>query len=416
MIAAVSRFLCGYLEVLLCGKYPGRFFNLCARNGICLWNITQTNKKQYRFSIGLSDFWKLRPLCRKTHVRLLIQKRHGIWFPIKKYHRRVCFLASFFAVFGLLWILSDHVWKIAISGNSYLSEAVLTDYLAENGWGYGTRKEAIDCTALELSLRTDFPEIIWASSYLKGTMLVVEIQENLMTDTADRPEAEEGVIVNIEAANDAVITSIITRSGTALVKAGDSVSAGDLLVLGTEEIIDDDGNTASVLTLPADADILGSVSYEYSDVIPLQDTVYTDTGESSRCYFLSVLGHTIYVPYKDPGYEQAQSFSKYRQLCILDHFYLPVFWGSKEWMAQTKTTRILDADAAKETALSHLNHFLSELEENGVSITGKNVIMKKEEDFYSVSGTVEGTTNIGVYVRQEVTESSEEGRITDEYE
>jgi hypothetical protein len=100
----------------------------------------------------------------------------------------------------------------------------------------------------------------------------------------------------------------------------------------------------------------------------------------------------------------------------LDHFYLPVFWGSREWIEQTKTTRILDADAAKEAALSNLNHFLSELEENGVSITGKNVIMKKEEDFYSVSGTIEGTTNIGTYVREEVTESSEEGRITDEYE
>jgi similar to stage IV sporulation protein len=416
MIAAVSRFLSGYLEVLLWGKYPGRFFNLCARNGICLWDLSQTEEKQYRFSIGLSDFWKIRPLCRKTHVRILIKKRHGIWFPIKKYHRRVCFLASFFAVFSLLWILSDHVWKITISGNSYLSEAVLTDYLAENGWGYGTRKDEIDCAALELSLRTDFPEIIWASSYLKGTMLVVEIQENLMTETADRPEEEDGVIVNIEAASDAVITSIITRSGTALVKAGDSVEAGELLVLGTEEILDDDGNTASVLTLPADADIQGSVSYDYSDVIPLNETTYTDTGESSTSYFLEFLGKTVYFPYTDPGYEYARSLTEYRQLCILDHFYLPVFWGSREWIEQTKTTRILDADAAKEAALSNLNHFLSELEENGVSITGKNVIMKKEEDLYSVSGTIEGTTNIGTYVREEVTGSSEEGRITDEYE
>jgi similar to stage IV sporulation protein len=416
MILRVYRFLCGYLEVLLRGKYPGRFLNLCAKNGICLWNVSQTKEKQYRFCIGLSDFWNIRPLCRKAHVRVLIQKRHGIWFPIKKYYRRVCFLAAFWSVFCLLWILSDHVWKIEISGNSYLSEQVLTDYLTANGWGYGARKNEIDCDAVELSLRTDFPEIIWASSYLKGTMLVVEIQENLKTEAAESPAEEEDATVNLAAAKEAVITSIITRNGTPLVKAGDTVEEGELLVLGAEEILDDNGEVASVLYLPADADIMGSVTYDYSDVISREEVRFADTGISSSRYFLEILEHTFWIPFQEPEYEQARSFREYHQLCILDHFYLPVFWGREDWFAQEEITVSVDEDLAKQTALEHLNQFLSELEENGVSITDKNVIMKKEQDSYYITGTIRGTESIGVYVRGQRQELPEEGSLTDEYE
>jgi similar to stage IV sporulation protein len=416
MILKFYRFLCGYLEVLLWGKYPGRFFNLCARNGICLWKVSQTKEKQYRFCIRLRDFWKIRPLCRKAHVRLLIRKRHGICFPIRKYHRRVCFLAAFWSVLCLLWILSDHVWKIEISGNSYLSEQVLTDYLTANNWGYGARKNEIDCSDVELSLRRDFPEIIWASSYLKGTMLVVEIQENLKTETTERPKEEEDATVNLAAAKEALITSIITRSGTPLVKAGDTVEEGTILVLGQEEILDDNGEVASVLYLPADADIMGSVTYEYSDVIPRETICYEDTGISSRRYFLEILDHTLWIPFYEPGYVWSRNFREYHQLCILDHFYLPVFWGREESFEQEETQITLDDEAAKQTALSHLDQFLLELEENGVSITDKNVIMRKEKDSYYITGTICGTESIGVYVRGQRQELLGEDSLTDEYE
>jgi similar to stage IV sporulation protein len=383
---------------------------------MCLWNVSQTKEKQYRFCIGLSDFWKIGPLCRKAHVRILIRKRHGIWFPIKKYHRRVCFLAAFWSVLCLLWILSGHVWKIEISGNSYLSEQVLTDYLTANNWGYGALKNEIDCDDVELSLRRDFPEIIWASSYLKGTMLVVEIQENLKTEDANQPTEEDDATVDLAAAKEAVITSIITRNGTSLVKAGDTVEEGDLLVLGQEEILDDNGEVASILYLPADADIMGSVTYDYSDVIPRESTRYEDTGTGSSRYFLEILEYNLWIPFREPGYEQARSFREYHQLCILDHFYLPVFWGREDWFEQEEITVSVDEEEAKQTALDHLNQFLSELEENGVSITDKNVIMRKEQDSYYITGTIRGTESIGVYVWGQRQEIPEEGSLTDEYE
>jgi hypothetical protein len=76
----------------------------------------------------------------------------------------------------------------------------------------------------------------------------------------------------------------------------------------------------------------------------------------------------------------------------------------------------VDEDSAKQTALEHLNQFLAELEENGVSITDKNVIMKKEQDSYYITGTIRGTESIGVYVRGQRQEIPEEGSLTDEYE
>lgn len=417
MMLMLFRFIKGYLEIAVSGRKAGRFFNLCARNDMMLWNVIQTGEDCYRFRILLADYRRIRPIRRKTHVRLTILKRHGLPFGIWKYRRRFLFPAALLVVSGILWCLSGYIWKIDIQGNSYLSDDVLIRYLQSNSWGYGSKKSGIDCAQIELALRTDFSEIIWASSYMRGTMLVVEVQENIKTDGAqEAAAAPEDACVSIAADKEAVIASIITRNGTPLVKAGDTVAAGDILVLGQEEVLDDNGEVAEYLYLPADADILGYVTYTYTDTIPASATVKEDTGESSTRYFVEIFGKTFVFPFKKPDYDCYFCIRDYEQIKLLDDFYLPVFYGRECYYRQQEETAEYGKEEAKALAEQHLEQFLRELEENGASVLEKNVTMKTDGGQYFVNGTIYVSEPIGCYQYEERTVVPEEGALTDEYE
>lgn len=404
MIQRIYRFLRGYLTLLLSGRKAGRFLNLCTRRGMDVWDVLPEDEDRYQLNMYLKDFRDVRPLCRKTKTKLRIKKRHGLPFVLYHYRRRILFPAAFAMVAGILLFSSNFVWKIEIDGNSYLSDDTIIRYLEEKNAGFGTSKKDIDLDALELSLRQDFPQIIWASSYIEGTKLVVELQENLKADdnslavTSQNSASCEDII----AQKDGVIASIITRNGMPMVKVGDEVAVGDLLVSGRQEILDDAGNIKEYFYQSADADIMGYVTYPYEERIPVTTLKNEDTGNTHSVYFLEFLGNRIETPKIFNDFEHYYCIEDYYQLHFTDNFYLPVFWGKKCYVEQAVQEETYDESEAKELAAEHFYQFLSDLEENGVSIIGKNVMIDKIGDFYQVSGTIQACEPIGTKAPTEI--------------
>lgn len=417
MILWLYRLFCGYLKVSLTGRKSGRFLNLCARHDMLLWNVASKEEDSYQFCMYLKDFRKVRPLCRKTGTRLRITKRCGLPFFLYRYRKRIWFPAAFMLVAGFILFCSGFVWKIEIVGNSYLSEDVIIQYLKTQNAGFGTPKSDIDCDALELSLRQDFPQVIWASSYIEGTKLVVEIQENLKKeevfseqDSTD-PECED-----LTASKDAVIASMITRNGTPYVKVGDTVAAGDILVSGRQEILDDSGEVKEYFYQTADADIMGYVTYVYEDTIPVTSAERVDTGNSHTVYFAEIFGKRLETPQFWKPFEQEYCIEDYHQIQLSGNFYLPVFFGEKQLIEQEIREHTYEKEEAKELAETHLKYFLEDLEENGVSIIDKNVMIEKIGNSYQVSGTIQACESIAQRTPTERIEIQKEGTESDEHE
>ena len=391
MLKGFCLWLRGYVLLSIKGQKAGRFLNLCTRHGIKVWDIHFSEPDSYCCSILVRDFFKIRPLVHKTRVHIHIRYKKGLPFYLHRYRSRGCFALMLFGILFLILYSTGFVWKIELIGNSYVTEDVMVNYLTDTGNGFGTAKSKIDCDALELAIRNDFPEVIWASVYLDGTRLVILIQENLLSaELADSiTSGTDTSCGNLTAAKDAQVASIITRSGTPLVREGDMVLAGDILVSGICDIIDDNGEVADQIYTTADADITGYVTYEYSDVIPVEYTFYEPEAESKVCYSIALFDKTLSFPW-DSIHEEGDYYviEEYRQLCLSDNIYLPVFWEKKCYTHQNACTVLLTQQEAKDMANEHFSKFLKELEENGVSIIDKNVMMKSGENEYTVSGTV----------------------------
>lgn len=398
MMKKILRFWFGVLSVELSGKGAARFLSLCVKRGITLWNIAVVDEYRYHFSIYMDDYLLVGPIRKKTHVKLKILEKSGFPRIFHLYRYRIAFLLSFLlAGFGI-YRMTDYIWKIEIEGNSYLSDECIINYLSNLGWGYGTKKNDIDLRLLELSLRKDFDEVIWSTSYVEGTKLVVKMQENLIDvkENLNTEDLAEGCW-NIVADCDGTVLSIITRNGTPNIKNGEDFLKGDILVSGKEAIIDDAGEIAEYLYLPADADIYAYVTYNYANTIPVMYESVQETGRKNCQYYFGIGEKRFYFPFWEKNYEKTYLYNDYHQVKLFDNLYLPFYYGKIIKTEQEQKLQNLDYNEAKEIAELQFEDFIIDLEENGVSIIRKNVMMIKNGDHYEITGKVYVNQKVGCY-------------------
>lgn len=84
-MTALLRYLSGYVCVELTGYATERFLNLCTNHDINLWNMDH-KEDTYTFCMSLEDFWKIRPMVRKTRTKIRLQRdAEGHFFvPLSK--------------------------------------------------------------------------------------------------------------------------------------------------------------------------------------------------------------------------------------------------------------------------------------------------------------------------------------------
>lgn len=412
MLLSAMKYVKGYVYVQLTGYAPERFLNLCGNRDILIWNLKPC-EEGYFFCISVQGFRELKPILKKTKTRIRILKRCGMPFTAFRYRKRKVYGAGV-VLFGiLLYYLSGFVWNIEVNGNSYLSEEVILDFLEEENSTFGVRKNAIDCAKLEENLRSRFEDVIWTSIKIYGTKMTVDIQENLL------PEEEyvqtDDTVYDIIASKDGVIKEILTRSGTPLVTAGSEVKKGDLLVSGRLEIFNDNGEIADYLYNSSDADVVAKVSYVYQDVI---ETKYIDkvkTGNKKSNYVLQIGGKTISNPFFKINYPDYFVLTDTNQLHLTDNFFLPLSITKETYQEYKKVGKVRSEKEVQQIATENLKHYLAHLEEKGIQIIEKNVIIERKSEKYVVSGTIDVYESIVSYQPTElISITREEGQTTDE--
>lgn len=330
------RWFGGYVQVRLLGRQINRFLNLCSRNGIHLWNVSHDLEHCMKVQLRLRDFYLLKPFLRKTKTKLRIIGRHGFPFWCHRHPRLKWCPVFALALICLAFYSSTFIWSIQIEGNDRISERELRLFLAEQQVEVGQKSKSVDCAQLEYDIRKAFSDIGWVSVYMDKTNLFVEVRESLYSEL--HPQVSDGKRYDLIANKDAYIYSMVTRTGTAVASKGMNVKKGDLLVEGICKIYDDSGNVKDVLQLKADAQIIGEVTYFYLE--PLTE--------------FEILALKIAGLYSDE-----------MLYCL---------------------------------ANAKLNHFLENLEENGVIILDKSVMIDKNEKSIAFRGKISAREEIGINI------------------
>lgn len=412
MILSAMKYLQGYVYVYLTGYAPERFLNLCGNHDILIWNLKPC-ENGYCFCISVAGFKSLKPILKKTRTRVKILKKYGMPFKAYRYRKRKVFAAGIFLFGALLYYLSGFIWNIEVNGNSYLSEEVVLDFLKEENAAFGAKKTEVSCPALEEALRSQYSEVIWTSIKIYGTKMTVDIQENLLPEE-DYVKTEDEVY-DIVAAKDGTITEMMTRSGTPLVAAQAEVKKGDILVSGRLEIKNDAGEVAQYLYHSSDADITAYVVYEYSDRIAADYVDEVETGNVQTDYGLQILDVNIKNPFFHNKYQDYTETTDTFQLHLTDNFYLPVSLRKITYQEYENVKKTHTEEEIRQIATKNLENYLTDLEEKGIQIIGKNVIIESKGGKYVVKGTIDAYESIVSYQPTEIYNiTSEEGQETNE--
>lgn len=409
----------GYVRAEVTGSACGRFFNLCVKNGIHLWDVRQLSEGRFSFYAARKEIWDMHPYIRKCGVHMQIKEKGGWWFFFFRYRRRIAFPVALAAVVLLFGYASRFVWKIEVVGNSSLTSETIIDYLQKNGVGLGAAAKEVDCGRLGLALRKDFDQVIWASVSIEGTDMIIELQEKValpekkgsksaeMTgqkpsgETADRSTKANGPDGggDVVAAQDGQVVSIIARRGTPLVKAGDQVKKGQVLIRGKQDILDDSGGVKTQIFEQADGDVEGMVVYPYRDHIPVVQKEKIRGKRHIAALSLDIFGHMVRLPFSG-GKKDTEVIREYHQLHLTHQFYLPVTLEvGYRYDLEVKSVKKSPKEAEEE-AKKHLRLFIRKWNQKGFRIKNQQVEMKKSGKEYQVSGTITGIGELGTCVKK----------------
>lgn len=291
MLKLIIRWIKGYLFVELCGNSPERFINLCRHHKIYIRKVSQ-NSGKHTFYMYAGDYFKIHDIAFKTSTYPHILYRKGIPFLIRAVLSAKSLAPCFILFMAIICILSKIVWNIDISGELRHTDEEISRYLSEINVYEGMRVDKVDGDEIERLIRNRYNDISWVSVELRGTNIYIKLLEaNIMQNRRNN----SGDYSNITASSNGVVKSIITRAGTPMVRPGDKVKKGDILVSGIINIYDDSGEIVKRNPVYADADVYIDTHYKYKDEFDMIYMYRQYTGKKKKSMFLNISGNQFFL-------------------------------------------------------------------------------------------------------------------------
>ena len=249
-----------------------------------LTDVERHSKNETTFKCSYFDHKKVEKHLKTKNVKILKIEHEGLAFKLKTILTSYGILAAMLLSAIFYSIQYQFILRYEVVGLDKLSQNEVVEFVKD---GYSRNKHKIDTSEIEIGLVDKFDKISFVSCMIKGQTLVINIKEKLM------PEEMYGEFAPIVATKSGKISEIELISGTMLVKIGDFVQAGEILV--APYTIDTSGQLKKVeakATIKAEVYNEGSVDH-YSSFIQVERT-----GKTAQENDITLFGLTIYT-FKD---------------------------------------------------------------------------------------------------------------------
>ena len=404
------------VRCLVTGEETLRFVNLCRNNGIELRHLIR-KENAIQMEIDAKSFKKLRPLVRKTHVKIHILDRQGPAFFFYRHKKRWWFLFGAAVCTGVIYVMSLFIWQIDIDGNSKYTDALILQALSQMNVRTGCRKSEINLQGIEEELRIMYNEITWVSASIAGTKLQIELREGdlkisgssgggqtgnvkRVENRENNPKTQNGesetdLPANLVADEDAIITNLVVRRGTVAVRYGDEVKKGDVLIEGKVYIYNEDETLKKVDYLTAEGDVFGKYQELYEKHYQRKHEVRSYTGKNYRELGVAIVGKSFCLPVWENILKKqleentlSEVWSWKKQFRLTPTFYLPFALEYTEYAPYKNVVEEYTDEVIKKMAEEELQKYLNELEKKGVQIISNSVTISLDADGGHVKGTL----------------------------
>ncbi|SER17912.1 similar to stage IV sporulation protein [Gracilibacillus ureilyticus] len=355
----------GTITIKVIGEYPELFFDLCTRNGIKVWDIVKTDRTTCLGDIDLRDIPKLRKVKRKTIHKVYFKDKQGLPFLLKHTLYQKPLLIGFMIAVCFIFLLSNMVWRVDVSGLDEELENKVMKQLQSYGvtrgnfqWNIGSPGDIQD------QLIKDIPELLWIGVTKNGTAYHLEGVEKTRVE-----KDEEGVPGHLVATKEGVIVDIYAEKGQPLVKVNDVVKKNDILISAylndntqAEKPEEDDDEELKSPPLIAEGEVIAKVWYKSTISVPLEDKYDVLTGETSVRHYVNVFDLLVPVwNFRNPEFEKTQVEADEKEFYFLN-WKIPVSYVKRTILEKEETHEKRTEEAAmalaKEQALRRLKQMI----------------------------------------------------------
>jgi len=274
-----TTFFRGFVEMRVTGALVEVFINELVRRNMKVTQVKRINENTIVFMIPLAQVGKMRVILRKYPCKVKFLKRGGFPFIFQRLLLNAGFVVGFLLFLICIFLLSNIVWGVEISGAKPETEHKIRQELKKLGVEKGKFQFFLaESDEIQRILSSEIDVITWVGVDLKGTtyhLQVVEKKEPKIVKASKRQ--------NIVANKKAIIRKVFVEKGKAVVLVNDFVHKGQLLVMSNIG-----NNEKEQVLVPAKATILGEVWYKSNVEIPLKTTFNVFTGQEATKSYLQV--------------------------------------------------------------------------------------------------------------------------------
>lgn len=275
----------GIMCIEIIGVMPEKIINLFWKNGIEVKNVKKKNITTISMDIKLKDYKKIKKICEHRDCKLKIKRRKGLVFLFFKANRRKTFIFGILIFVYILYYLSTFIWGIDIKSEQNIAPYEIRQDLKSMGIVPGINKSKINVYDLEEKLMKCNDNIMWVKVRMDGSKLKISTAERVAP-----PEIQENnEPCDIVASKDGQIVRVFASSGTPVVKSGDVVKSGQLLIKREQ------GNEDNVYEVHAKGSVIARTFYERQKEINLEKIDKKRSGNKIKNYYILFKGKKIYL-------------------------------------------------------------------------------------------------------------------------
>ncbi len=385
-IKIIFSYILGFLRVSIEGYYIERFINICKNKKVTIWNLKRNSNISLMLNVRINEFKEVCKIAKKTGCKIKIKNKKGMPFLLHRYKKRKIFLILLLFVLIIIGLSSNFVWNVDISIEDNQELANIRENIESAGLKTGVLKSKIDTKEIINKIRLEREDVAWIGIELKGTNAIVKVVK-----ADEKPEiVDESEYCNIVADKTGIITKISAQEGTANVKVGDTVKAGDVLINGWME-----GKFTGVRYVHSKGEIEAKVWYTKSKKIPYTLTEIQNTGNEENKYRIKFGNFEINFPKKYSKFEIYDTIETESKIKLFSDFYLPISIVKTTYKEQEEIQKNYTVEEAKNVGIKELEEELEKEIENKDNIVNKNINTYEQEDGVLVYVTYEVLENIG---------------------
>lgn len=268
MIFHLFKLLLGYCRIELHGS-SSALATLFLRKNINVARLRPTDEGVC-FECLLYEKKKILRLLSDYPFQVIKCTYGGLPPLLWRYRKRFGLIAGALSFGLIIWASSLFLWQIEVVGNETLSDGEVLSILADQGFTVGSYLPSVQVRELCNACLLSDNRIAYLAVNIIGTHCEVQVRETKTVPPSDESTLPSDLVAD----TDGQIWRLEVYSGQALLKAGETVRKGDVVISGLVEQPD------GIFRLErAVGKIYAKITRDFSVTVPYEETVKIYTGE-----------------------------------------------------------------------------------------------------------------------------------------